>query len=150
MEKQRIGIDIGKVIIGGSGEDDTSFFSDDYLATPEVAEAFESIRKISEYCDVWIISKCGQKVQDRTLEWLASRNFYSLTGVNPEQVLFVRKRPEKAPLAKEIGLAAFVDDREDIINSMKTVVEFPVLFVSWDQAMSDLRDSGILPPHPKA
>lgn len=137
MEKLRIGIDIGKVIIGGEGEADTSFFDDNYLMTPEVAGAFTAIRTLSEKFDVWIISKCGTKVQERTLEWLLSREFYTKTQVAPEQVLFVKKRPQKAPLAEELGLVAFIDDREDIIASMQGKIPHPILFRDWEQTMGD-------------
>lgn len=136
MKKVSIGIDIGKVIIGGASEQpDTSFFSDDFLATPPVHESFESIQQLAQEFDVWIISKCGQKIQDRSLAWLAAYNFFETTGVNPEQVIFCRQRKEKAPIAESLGLRVFIDDREDIISSMKNIVEHPILFTSWKETM---------------
>lgn len=144
MEKQRIGIDIGKVIIGGSGEEDTSFFSEGYLLTPEIQGAFESIRLLSQTFEVWIISKCGASVQAKTLDWLLSRDFYTQTAVDPSRVLFVRKRPQKAPLAQELGLVSFIDDREDIIASMHGKIPQPVLFLNWEQTLRDLSETGLL------
>lgn len=132
MTKVRIGIDIGNVIIGGGGED-TSFFGDNFLRTPEIKDAFVSIAKLSEEYDVWLLSKCGQTVQDKTLAWFKDRNFFALTGVNPEQVLFCRQRNQKAGIAQNLGLRAFIDDREDIIDSMKGAVDQPILFTSWDK-----------------
>lgn len=143
MKKQRLGIDVGKVIIGGAGEEDTSFFSDDFLLTPEVKNAFTSIKFLAGKYDIWIISKCGQKVQDRTLLWLEARGFFGFTGVSKEQVLFVRKRPAKAPLAVELGLIAFLDDRDDIIESMNGLVQHPILFKTWEQTLHDLAQAGL-------
>jgi hypothetical protein len=130
MEKIRIGIDIGNVIFGGGGED-TSFFGDNFLNTPTMEGSFEAIASLSQTYDIWLISKCGQKVQDKTLLWFAHHEFFEATGVNPEQVIFCRKRPEKAGIAESLGLRAFIDDREDIIESMKGIVDQPILFTSW-------------------
>lgn len=129
--KTRIGIDIGRVIIGGAGED-TSFFSDNFLCTPEVKGAFDAIADLNAVYDVWLLSKCGQKVQDKTLAWLAERRFYEQTGVDPSKVLFCRQRSEKAGIAKDRGFYAFIDDRTDIIDSMKGVIEHPLLFTDWE------------------
>lgn len=144
MKKEAFGIDIGKVVVGGSGSEDTSFFSDGYLLTPEIEGAFESIRRLSEKFDVWVISKCGPSVQEKTLHWLLSRDFYAQTQVDPAKVLFVRKRHQKAPLAQELGLVGFIDDREDIIESMEGKIPHPILFHSWKQTMGDLSKAGLL------
>lgn len=139
MEKVRIGIDIGKVIIGGAADQpDTSFFSDNFLATPPIHESFESIQWLAKEFDVWIISKCGQKIQDRSLVWLEAYKFFEITGVNPEQVIFCRQRKEKAPIAESLGLRVFIDDRVDIISSMENVVEHPVLFTSWEETLKTI------------
>ena len=132
MEKKRIGIDIGNVIVGGGGED-TSFFSDNYLKTPKIEGSFEAIRKLAEDFDVWLLSKCGQTVQDKSLAWLLYHDFYSITGVNPEQVLFCRQRNQKAGIAKNMGFRVFIDDRTDIIDSMNGIVDQPIMFTSWDK-----------------
>lgn len=132
MEKVRIGIDIGNVIFGGGG-DDTSFFGDNFLNTPTMEGSFEAVAELTKKFDVWLISKCGQKVQDKTLLWFTHHRFFELTGVKPEQVIFCRKRNEKAGIAESLGLQAFIDDRKDIIDSMQGVVERPVLFTSWKE-----------------
>lgn len=140
MEKILIGIDIGKVIIGGESDlPDTSFFSENFLATPPVSEAFESIRLLAQEFDVWLISKCGQKIQDRSLAWLEEYKFFEITGVKPDQVIFCRQRKEKAPIAASLGLRVFIDDRLDIISSMKDVVDYPVLFSSWRETREVLK-----------
>lgn len=130
MCKIRIGIDIGNVIIGGGGAD-TSFFGDNFLLTPEILGAFAAIKELSKTFDVWLLSKCGQTVQAKTLLWLEHYDFFNQTGVNPEQVVFCRKRSQKAGIAQELGLRSFIDDREDIIESMVGIVDQPILFTSW-------------------
>lgn len=140
MEKVRIGIDIGKVIIGGASElPDTSFFSDNFLATPPVSEAFESIQLLANTFDIWLISKCGQKIQERSLVWLESYEFFESTGVKPEQVVFCRQRKEKAPIAQSLELRVFIDDRVDIISSMEGMVEHPILFTSWAETLEIIK-----------
>jgi hypothetical protein len=140
MEKVRIGIDIGKVIIGGAAEQpDTSFFSDNFLETPPVPKAFESIQLLAKDFDVWLISKCGQKIQDRSMAWLKTYKFFELTGVKSEQVIFCRQRKEKAPIAASLELRVFIDDRVDIISSMEEIVDFPILFCSWEETLETMK-----------
>ena len=64
----RIGVDIGRVIIAGDGPD-TSFFNDDYMEVPPVDGAFDGVaRLVRAFAGrVWLVSKCGQKIQQRTL-----------------------------------------------------------------------------------
>lgn len=144
MEKVRIGIDIGNVIIGGPSElPDTSFFSDDFLATPPVTESFESIQRLAQEFDVWLISKCGQKIQDRSIAWLEEYKFFEITAVKSEQVIFCRKRNEKAPIAKSLELRVFIDDRVDIITSMENIVDHPILFLSWEETMETVKSLDI-------
>lgn len=138
MKQLTVGIDIGNVIIGGDGPEDTSFFSDNFLRTPMIKDAFDSIATIASTSDVWLISKCGEKVQAKTLAWLEDRDFFAITGVNPEQVIFCKTRPEKAGIAERLGLDVFIDDRTDIIDSMKGIVAQPILFTSWDKVKINL------------
>ena len=129
---EKIGIDIGNVIFGGGGED-TSFFGENFLETPVIHGSFEAISELAQEFDIWLVSKCGQKVQDKTLLWFAHHGFFEATGVNPEQVIFCRKRNEKAGIAESLGLRAFIDDREDIIDSMEGIVDQPILFTAWKE-----------------
>ncbi|WP_202873561.1 hypothetical protein [Kribbella speibonae] len=84
----RLGIDIGRVIIaGGSGAGDTSFFSGDttaMLRTPAVPDAFEAIaRLVPLFGEAWLVSKCGPRVQERSLEWLRHHRFFERTAITP-------------------------------------------------------------------
>ena len=82
----RLGIDIGRVIIdGSSGSGDTSFFSGDtaaMLRTPAVPGAFAAIaRLVPLFEEAWLVSKCGPRVQRRSVEWLRHHRFFEVTGI---------------------------------------------------------------------
>lgn len=126
----RIGIDIGGVIMQrGSDADDTSFFSGNYLRTPAFDSAFEVIRAlVDEGHQIWLVSKCGEKVQAKTEEWLTYHNFYKFTGVDLSQVVFTRERKDKLVIAQDLGLTHFIDDRLEILQYMVGTVPHLYLF----------------------
>lgn len=131
----RIGIDIGNVIIGGGGED--TFFTDNYLDTPEMEGAWGSIRAL-QYADheLHIISKCGRNTEAKSVHWLEANCFFTI--IQEHRTHFVRKRELKAPMAQALELKVFIDDREDIIESLQGVVAHPILFTSWEQTNAEL------------
>jgi hypothetical protein len=121
-----LGVDVGNVITGGGGED-TSFFSDNYLETPEVEGAIDSLaRLVPKFDDVYIISKCGNKVQKKTLEWMNHHDFYNRTGIGVDKFNFCYKREDKVWIAEFWGVTHFVDDRKDVLDTM--VGRIPNLF----------------------
>ena len=85
----RLGIDIGRVIIdGGSHPDggDTAFFAGgvgNALRTPPMAGLFEVVPALVARFGgrAWLISKCGPRVAERSLAWLAHHRFHELTGL---------------------------------------------------------------------
>jgi hypothetical protein len=120
-----LGVDIGGVVIDRVDDDaDTSFFGDNYLATPAVPGVFDALaRLVGEKFDdrVHLVSKCVRRVQGKSLEWLAHHDFYARTGVSPDHVRFCRERPDKAMIAAELGLTHFIDDRLEILGYLETV-----------------------------
>lgn len=128
-QRLRVGVDIGGVIIDGSGDD--TMFTDFFLTTPPVEGAIEAVTDLVRRHEVWLISKCGLIVQRKTVAWLRHHDFFSETGLHPSRLIFVRKRVEKAPVARELHLDVMIDDRPDIIESMIDVVPRPILFTSW-------------------
>lgn len=131
----RLGIDIGRVIIDGPRNrgEDTGFFDGDeaaLLATPEMPGAFEAIGRLVLLfeAEVWLVSKCGERVQERTLRWLDGHNFWRDARMHPRCVRFCRERPEKRDICLELGITHFVDDRADVIASIKDVVPHRYLF----------------------
>jgi len=132
----RLGVDIGRVIIDGSSHpsgDDTAFFKgglDNALRTPPMAGVFGVLPRLVDLFEhrVWLVSKCGDRVQQRTLAWLEHHDFYERTGITPTSVRFCRTRPEKADHAAELRLTDFIDDRADVHEALKGIVERCYLF----------------------
>lgn len=125
-----LGVDVGGVIIDRINDDsDTSFFGDNYLNTTAVPNVFAALNSLREVFPViFLVSKCGERTQRRTLEWLEHNNFYDLTGIDRNHVLFCRKRNEKMPICEKFGIDYFVDDRLEILKSMDGVVKNLYLF----------------------
>ena len=125
----RLGIDIGRVIIDGPSHPaggDTAFFTGDeatLVATPEMPGAMDVIARLVDAFagQVWLVSKCGPRVQARTLVWLRGNDFHARTGLPADQVRFCRTRPDKRLHCEELGLTHFVDDRLEVLSYLHTV-----------------------------
>ncbi len=125
MSADVLGVDIGGVIIDRINDGtDTSFFSDNYLNTTAVPEAFEALGRLADEKfgrRVFLVSKCGWRVQERTLHWLEHHDFYRSTGIALSHVHFCRERREKAGICQRLGITHFVDDRLEVLGSLTTV-----------------------------
>jgi hypothetical protein len=133
--KMRLGIDFGKVIIGPivNGKADTSFLGNSFkkaMQTPPSENAFESVADLVGVFsgEVWIVSKCGQSVQNKTKAWLKQRDFYAATGFDKTKIRFCIKRPEKASICKQLKITHFIDDRLDVLEPMRGIVNNLYLF----------------------
>lgn len=132
----RLGIDIGRVIIDGSSHPeggDTAFFQGDeqtMLATPEMPDAIETIARLVDAFngEAWLVSKCGERVQGRSLRWLAHRHFFERTGIPDRNTRFCKKRPEKRIHAEALHLTHFIDDKVDVHRALQGVVDHCFLF----------------------
>lgn len=141
----RLGIDIGRVIIDGSSHPDggdTSFFSGDetaMLRTPAVPGAFEAIRTLGELFDgqVWLVSKCGERIRDRSLRWLAHHGFFEHTGVDPDRTRFCRERKQKRGICTDLGIDHFIDDHPEVHRALRGAVANQYLFGPQRHAIPD-------------
>ncbi|HVT87619.1 MAG TPA: hypothetical protein VHD56_02100 [Tepidisphaeraceae bacterium] len=131
----KLGIDVGRVLIspGDDSSPDTSFIGGsmaDALRTPPYEGMFDVVPLLVQKFEsrVWIVSKCGAKVQDRTLQWFDHHQFYERTGIPRSNVRFCLKRPEKAIYCRELGITHFIDDREDVLKPMIGIVPNLYLF----------------------
>ena len=130
----RLGVDIGRVIIdgGGPGGADTQFFSGDtarMLATPAVPEGFSTlVRLVPLFEEVWLVSKCGERVQRRTRQWLDHHDFAARTGIPRDHVRFCLRRPDKAIHCAELGITHFIDDKPDVHAALRGIVAHRYLF----------------------
>jgi hypothetical protein len=136
ITQPRLGVDFGRVIHGGaaeSGEADTVFLDGDTeeaMRSPATAGMFETLPGLVERFDgrVWIISKCGERIQRRTLEWLDRHDFYRRTGIASGNVRFCRKRADKAVHCAELGISHMVDDRLSVHTALRGLVPYLYLF----------------------
>jgi hypothetical protein len=131
----KLGIDVGRVLIspGDESRPDTSFIGgtlEDALNTPPYDGMFESVPDLVRRFggQVWIVSKCGKRIQDRTLQWFEHHRFFERTGIDSGNVRFCLKRPEKAIHCRELGITHFIDDRTDVLEAMIGVVPHLYLF----------------------
>lgn len=131
----RLGVDIGRVIIDGSrpSETDTAFFEgglDEVLRTPPVAGVFETLPRLVEWFAgrAWLVSKCAERTERRTLAWLDHHDFYDRTGIPADHVRFCRTRPGKAIHCRELTITDFVDDRLEVMDALRGVVARRYLF----------------------
>ena len=125
--------EIGVIIEGDKPGGDTSFIGggiDDVLRTPQVDGAMETIARLVTLFDgqVWLVSKVGARMEQKTRLWLADRRFALRTGVAEHHFRFCRQRPEKADHARELGLTHFVDDRADVLEHLRGLVPHLFLF----------------------
>ncbi len=129
---RRIGVDIGKVLCGGDTDQAAgtpTMFGPDFLLTPEIEGGVDAVAAlIATGHAVHLVSKCGPGVQRKTEMWLDARDVFTRTGLPAENVHFVRQRPDKAPVADRLGLDAFVDDRLDVLTTLRAGVRTRVLF----------------------
>jgi hypothetical protein len=131
----KLGIDVGRVLIspGNESRPDTSFIGgslEDALATPAYDGMFEVVPELVSRFEglAWIISKCGKRVQDKTLLWFERHQFFERTGIDRGNVRFCLKRPEKAVHCRELGITHFIDDRTDVLQAMIGIVPNLYLF----------------------
>ena len=119
----RIGIDIGGVIIAQDIDEPDLFFTDNFLRAKSFPNCFETIKQfVTSYGkeNVFIISKCGIVVQKKSMEWLESQSFFSVTGFDRENIHFCFARHEKASIANHLDLNVFIDDRYTVLKYMLT------------------------------
>lgn len=137
MENEfRLGVDFGRVIHGGlpaPGDDDTVFLDGSFeeaLASPATEGVYEVLPGLIEAFGgrAWIISKCGERIQRRTLAWLDHHDFYARTGLPRGNVRFCRKRAEKAGHCRELGITHMIDDRLDVHRAIREIVPYRYLF----------------------
>ena len=136
IKEPRLGIDFGRVIQGGAaetGEEDTVFLAggpEEAMRTPATPGAFEVLpRLVARFGGrAWVISKCGERVQRRTLQWLDHHDFYRRTGIARGNVRFCRRRADKAVHCAELRITHMIDDRLGVHTALRGLVPYLYLF----------------------
>ena len=128
----RIGLDFGGVILrlrDQRSREDTSLDRADGI---EIAHdgAIDGVRTmVAQTCgSVWIVSKAGTRMQETTRNWLDSVDFFTQTGMAPENLRFCLERSEKNAICRSLDISHFVDDRIHIMQILRHSVPHLFLF----------------------
>ncbi len=151
MATMKVGIDNGNVLC----ESDTDYIrKGDLSAAREIPGGFDTLTRLVQVNgadNIWIVSKCGQKVQDLSWQWFKQHKLFERTGLTPtrynlppdyltmdpehlhwlltsHRTVFCQDRIDKAFIAESLGLEAFVDDRLQILGSLPPYVKIRILF----------------------
>jgi hypothetical protein len=143
--EQRLGIDIGRVImcpVGDDGRPDTSFLDGNERTTLEVPAAPDMFEVLPGLVDrferrAWLVSKAGPRIERLTRRWLAHHRFHERTGLRPDRVRFCLRREDKRAHALDLGLTHFIDDRVDVLVHLRGVVSHLLLFGVQTEAIPD-------------
>jgi len=131
-----LGLDIGRVVMCPADDDgrpDTSFLDlpdDQALEVPAAPFLWDVLPEIvSRFSGrVWLVSKAGARIESLTRRWLAHHRFFERAGMIDGAVRFCRRREEKRSHAISLRLTHFVDDRSDVLESLRGVVSHLYLF----------------------
>lgn len=132
MSKNRIGIDIGGVIIAEDTDKPDLFFSSHFLKAKPVSNSFETIKELIDTFsseNIFIISKCGPEIQKKSLLWLEDNFFFQKTGFKRENINFCLHRNEKAIIAENLNLTHFIDDRYTVLKHFLPLSQIKQLFL---------------------
>lgn len=132
----KLGIDIGRVLISPDGHGtggDTSFIGgsiQDALDTPPYDGMMDVVPELVQLFggQVWLVSKCGPVIQEKSRLWLRHHRFFERTGIPPENLRFCRERPQKADHCRQLKITHFIDDRPDVLRCMEGIVQHRYLF----------------------
>lgn len=135
-QQPRLGIDFGRVIQGGGQSPDgpdTAFLDGDVdtaMASPPVPGVIQFLPGLIELFGgrAWIVSKCGPRIQERTLQWLEHHQFWDVLGIPRTHIRFCRRRPDKAIHCTDLRITHFIDDRLSVHQALRPVVQHLYLF----------------------
>ncbi len=107
--QRSVGIDLGNTV----------FYRKDGIKVV-YDDAFRVLCRLTddEYVDIFIISKVTPEEEKSAIKWFDEVNFFTETGIKPEQVHFCRERKDKAVIAEKVGLSHHIDDRPEVMFHM--------------------------------
>ena len=138
-----LGVDIGNVIINHRLTDpsDKTLYEERYSTIPASEGALEALKTLNAYFNgqVYLISKCTEWAQEKILQWLAGHDFYTTTGIEKENVYFVRERHEKDAVCKKLGITHFIDDRLEVLSYVIDSTPHLYLFQPDDKEVDEFK-----------
>lgn len=128
----RVGFDFGDTIVNINRDQSQAFRSESPWEAKTYPDAIYHIRCIAGLIgptNMHIISRIkSDRALQATKAWLERNDFYSSTGLRPENVYFCSERYEKAAIAASRRLDCFVDNRPDVLFHLRDVVPHRLLF----------------------
>jgi len=127
---EKLGVDVGGVIIDRP-RDAPAPQTGDTLLSDAVPGAIDGLCRLVNWRfghEVYLVSRCGERVRNETLDWFQKTHFYQLTGIRPDNVHFCRERREKAVICERLSITHFVDDRLEILGYLAEKVGYLYLF----------------------
>jgi len=111
----RVASDIGGVILEGAKDGSTTAGEDyDGAHSSLLPGALDGLRALATEYEVWLLSYCGESMEDKTRAKLRSCGVADI--VPEERWRFTRTRPDKAVVMKAEGISILIDDRGDIVG----------------------------------
>lgn len=142
--KQVLGVDIGNVIINHrlSDPNDKTLHEERYSTIPATDDAFNALKILNDYFkgEVYLISKCTQWAEEKILTWLKDNNFYSKTGINANNIYFVRELHEKDAVCRKLGVTHFIDDKLEVLSHMIKSTPYLFLFQPYQDEVNEFEE----------
>lgn len=139
MAEARLGVDLGRVVVGANRNAQGRVFLDDPRQMPLIEGAFEVLPRLVERFKgrAWVISRVSEEGEPLSLAWLEHHDFYGRTGIPPENVRYCRKREDKAIHCAELGITHMIDDRMDVHRAIRDLVPHRYLFGPQEEQAPD-------------
>ena len=112
---KKIGIDVGGVIIEKNNDaKDTSFDMNDVVF---VEGALETIARLAQTYDLYIVSYCGKTREQKTRKALNIANI----AISEDKWYFTRSREAKGPVCEKLQLDYFIDDTWQVVDIVSKI-----------------------------
>jgi hypothetical protein len=111
LEKRVLGVDCGRVILHQMNG----------TPVPGAIETLFVIVRNGRFQSIWVVSKCGPKVEAKTIGWLKALDFWQRTGIPEGNIRFCRTYQGKDPICRELGVTDFIDDKPIVLDCLTTV-----------------------------
>lgn len=109
--KPTLGIDFGNVICK----------NDSTEMVPGIRESLRQLKMLF-FDRIYVISRVDDDESgQRNLQYLKNNYFIPDFITSEDKVVFCRKRKDKGPIAEDLKITHFVDDRTECLHFMKTV-----------------------------
>ena len=144
-----VGVDIGGVIIEHVETSDVPMAllsASRYLEAAEVSNAMEGLACLVrrfQPANVWIVSKAGPEIQQRSLHWFEHHDVYDRTGLLRQNVVFVRKKRDKAAVINAKHITLMIDDSISVLRPI--LCETPAHVIWFGKRCCDRKHRKVLP-----